>query len=339
MLPGNPAYNLPLALRLAGALDIDRLRECWRGIVRRHEALHIVITDNAEGQPVLVDAEKTGVPLQAEEVAGEEEARRRAKEEAEQCFDLRRGPLVRVRLLRLAEREHWLLVTLHHIIGDGWSIGILLRELAALYEGRPLPPLAVQYGDFAAWQRKWLSGAVLEEQVSYWRERLKGAATLELPTDRPRPAVQSWHGAGQRLRISPELRRGLEALSRREGVTLFMTLLAGFQALLHRYTGQSDITVGTPIANRRWAAVEGMVGFFVNSLVLRTDLEGDPAFRELVARVREVALGAYSHQDVPFEKLVEELQPERDMSRNPLFQVLFQLVNMPLTVGRWEKWK
>ena len=302
--------------------------------MRRHEVLRIVIADNREGRPVQVIGKPSATPLEVEEVAGEVEALQHAREEAEQSFDLRRGPLVRVRLLRLAEREHWLLITLHHIIGDGWSTGILMREMAALYEGRPLPPLPVQYGDFAAWQRKWLSGAVLQEQVAYWRERLSGVAALQLPTDRPRPAVQSWRGACQRLRISPELRRGLEALSRREGVTLFMTLLAGFQALLNRYTGQSDITVGTPIANRRWSAIEGMVGFFVNSLVLRTDLEGDPAFRDLVARVREVALGAYGHQDVPFEKLVEELQPERDMSRNPLFQVLFQLVNMPLPVGR-----
>ena len=154
-------------------------------------------------------------------------------------------------------QEHWLLVTLHHIVGDGWSTTILMREMVSLYEGRTLPPLAVQYGDFAAWQRKWLSGAMLQEQVTYWRDRLKGVATLQLPTDRPRPAVQSWRGAGQALRISAELRRRLEALSRREGATLFMTLLAGFQALLYRYTGQADIAVGTPIANRRWSALEG----------------------------------------------------------------------------------
>ena len=175
---------------------------------------------------------------------------------------------------------------------------------------------------------------MLEEQIAYWRERMRGAATLELPTDRPRPAVQSWRGAGQGLRISAEVRRELEALSRREGVTLFMTLLAGFQALLHRYTGQSDIVVGTPIANRRWSELEGLVGFFVNSLALRTEVGGDPNFLELLSRVREVALGAYGHQDVPFEKLVEELQPARDMSRNPLFQVLFQLQNMPWPAGR-----
>jgi aerobic-type carbon monoxide dehydrogenase small subunit (CoxS/CutS family) len=228
------------------------------------------------------------------------------------------------------------LFTMHHIVSDGWSIGILVREVAALYgaylkgEESPLPELAVQYGDFAAWQREWLQGEVLERHLDYWRERLRGAPpALELPTDRPRPTVMTQRGAQHSFRLSWELGRGLQELSRREGVTLFMVLLAAFAVLLKRYTGQEDLVVGSPIAGRNRGEVEGLIGFFVNTLVLRTDVSGDPTFRELLERVKEVALSAYAHQDLPFEKLVEELQPERSLAHTPLFQVMLVLQNAP----------
>ena len=218
---------------------------------------------------------------------------------------------------------------MHHLIADGWSGSMLVREMAALYEGRSLPPLAIQYADFAQWQRDWLQGEVLEKQVGYWRERLAGAAALDLATDRPPKPTHGCRGAGVVFEIPPELAEGVQALSRQEGVTLFMTLLTGLEALLHRYTGQSDIVVGSPIAGRNRADVEPLIGFFVNNLVLRTNVSGDPGFRELLGRVRDVTLGAYANQDLPFEKLVEELQPERNLSRSPFFQVMFQLQNMP----------
>ena len=228
-----------------------------------------------------------------------------------------------------------LLLVTHHIASDGWSMGVLFRELAVLYEAfstgkaSPLPELPIQYADFAVWQHGWLQGEVLERQLSYWKEKLAGVAVLELPTDRPRPAVQSYRGGRKSLALSEALSEELKAFSRKEGATLFMTLLAAFQTLLQRYTGQEDVVVGSPIANRTRAEIEGLIGFFVNTLVLRTDLSGNPTFRELMARVRGVALGAYEHQDLPFEKLVEELNPDRNLSRTPLFQVMFVLQNAP----------
>ncbi|HKG81332.1 MAG TPA: amino acid adenylation domain-containing protein, partial [Pyrinomonadaceae bacterium] len=245
--------------------------------------------------------------------------------------------LMRVKLLRLSEQEHMLVLAMHHIISDGWSAGVFFKELSALYaayaagEESPLQELPVQYADYAVWQRDYLRGEVLNAQVEYWRERLTGAApVLELPADRVRPVVQSYRGAAARFEVSREVSEGLKELAHAEGVTLFMTLLAAFKVLLYRYTGQEDIVVGSPIAGRTRAEVEHLIGFFVNTLVLRTDLSGGPSFRELLGRVRETALGAYAHQDVPFEKLVEELQPERDMSHTPLFQVLFVLQNASL---------
>ncbi|HEX7955683.1 MAG TPA: condensation domain-containing protein, partial [Pyrinomonadaceae bacterium] len=242
------------------------------------------------------------------------------------------APLLRIRLLRLAEQEHVLLFTLHHIITDGWSMGVLVREVTQLYEAflkgeeSPLAELSIQYADFAVWQRTWMSGEVLERELGYWRQQLAGAPpVLELPADRPRPAIRSVRGATHYFTIEAEAADGLRRLSGAEGVTLFMTLLAGFQSLLSRYSGQEDIVVGSPIAGRNRAETEALIGFFVNTLALRTDLSGDPSFREAVRRVREVCLGAYAHQDVPFEKLVEELEPERSLSHTPLFQVMFMM--------------
>jgi amino acid adenylation domain-containing protein len=272
--------------------------------------------------------------------AQELEAQHVASFEAQLPFDLEQGPLIRVALIRLGELDQLLVLTMHHIICDGWSMGVVLRDLAALYAsastGRPseLPSLPIQYADFAVWQRGWLVGEVLDEQLGYWRTQLAGApAVLELPTDRRRPVVQTYRGATCPVRLGAHVTRGLKQLAQAEGATLFMVLLAGFQAVLHRYTGQTDVVVGTPIANRTRSELEHLVGFFVNSLVLRTDLAGDPSFRQLVRRVREVMLGAYAHQDLPFEKLVEELQPERNLSHNPLFQVMFVLQNAPATTA------
>ena len=266
------------------------------------------------------------------------EVGRLSAEEAGTGFDLRRGPLVRARLLGLTEEEHMLLFTMHHIVSDGWSVGVMVKEVMALYEAftsgepSPLPDLPVQYADYAVWQRQLLMGEALDRQLSYWKERLTGAPpVLELPTDRPRPKVQNFRGATLAVELPPEITEELKALSRGEGVTLYMTLLAAFQTLLHRYTGQEDITVGSPIAGRNRSELEPLIGFFVNTLVLRTDLSGDPTFLELLARTKEMALGAYANQDVPFEKLVEEVQPERNLNRQALFQVMFVLHNAPST--------
>jgi amino acid adenylation domain-containing protein len=258
-----------------------------------------------------------------------------AREEAQRPFVLEQGPLVRTTLLRLNAEEHVLLVTIHHIVSDGWSQGVFWRELQALYEAfatgkpSPLPELSIQYVDFAHWQRQWLQGELLEAQLAYWKQQLADVSTLQLPTDRPRPTAQTFRGARHSVVFSPPLMQALKALSQQQEVTLFMTLLATFQALLYRYTGQDDIVVGFPIAGRNRREIEGLIGFFVNTLVLRTNLSGNPSFRALLSRVRKGTLEAYSHQDFPYEKLVEELQPQRDLSRNPLCQVMFVLQNTP----------
>jgi amino acid adenylation domain-containing protein/FkbM family methyltransferase len=340
--PGSISYNSPLAVRLSGTLDTDALARTLDELTRRHEALRTHFAE-LDGQPVQVVEPVAACRLELVELSDvpseevEAAARRLAAEEAARPFDLGRGPLLRASLLQLAETEHVLLVTMHHIISDGWSLGVLVKEVAALYEafaeGRPSPlvELDIQYADFAVWQREWLQGEVLEGQLSYWREQLQGApAVLELPTDRPRPPVQTFRGAHERFELEAGLTDALRALSRREGVTLFMTLLAAWQALLARYSGQADVVVGADVANRNRAETEGLIGFFVNMMVLRTDLSGDPTFAELLKRVREVCLGAYAHQDLPFERLVEELQPERSLSHTPLFQVSFVLQNQPM---------
>ena len=340
---GSAAYNVPTAVRLRGSLNVKALERSLKEVVRRHEVLRTTFTV-VEGQPVQVIGEGEEFGLSVLELAAglsaeerEAEVQRLAQVEAAQPFDLRIGPLLRATLVRLSAEEHVALLTMHHIVSDGWSTGVLIRELAALYEAftqgqsSPLPELPIQYADYAVWQREWLSGEVLERQLGYWREQLAGApAQLELPTDHARPAVQSFAGGFEDFKVSRELSEQLRRLSRSEGTTLFMTLLAAFKLLLYRYTGQDDIVVGTGIANRNRHETEGLIGFFVNMLVLRTKLSGAESFRELLGQVREVALAAYAHQDVPFERLVEELQPERDLSRTPLFQVVFVLQNAPL---------
>ena len=333
--PENPFYNCPLALRLRGRVEVGALERGVAEIVRRHEVLRTRIV-SVDGKPEQVIEEKIKIQLAVEEVGGQEEAERACREEALRPFDLSRGPLLRVRLLRVADDEHVLLMTMHHIVSDGWSWGVFLGELGRLYEGYvsgqdvKLAEPAIQYGDFAEWQREWLQGEVLEEQLKYWREQLEGMEMLQLPTDRVRPAEQSYRGGERVVVLSRELSSGLKKLSQREGATLFMVALAGFQALLKRYTRQEEISVATAIANRNREETEGLIGFFVNTLVMRTDVSGEPSFAELVRRVKGVALGAYGHQDLPFEKLVEEIQPERSMSWNPLVQVMFVVQNAPI---------
>ena len=340
MEPNSP-YIIPANFHLKGRLDAGALEQTLNEIVRRHEALRTTFTA-IEGQPMQMSTPHLTLAMPLHDLsglpAGEREIEiKRRKLELQRPFDLSRGPLVRAGLFRLGADEHLLLLTMHHIVSDGWSIGVMIAEMAALYEaytaGRraELPQLAIQYKDFAVWQREWLSGGQLEQQLAYWREALRGAPpALELPTDRPRPPVQSYRGALLEREIGKRLTTELKELSRRQGGTLYMTLLAAFKTLLYRYTGQEEIVVGTPIANRNRMEVENLIGFFVNTLVLRTNLSADLTFSQLLTRVRDVTLGAFAHQDVPFEKLVEELQPERDMSRTPLFQVMFSLQNAPL---------
>jgi amino acid adenylation domain-containing protein len=339
--PGNPAYNVPAALRLEGPLRRRALQLSLSELVRRHEVL-CTSYHSVDGEPVQVTAPPEPVPfpvVNLEQIPDRQRSHlmlRLARVEAQRPFDLVRGPVWRALLLRLGEEDHAMLVTLHHIASDGWSLGILMRELATLYgafvEGRPspLPELEIQYPDYATWQRGWLRGEELAAQLDYWRKRLKGAPPLlQMPADRPRPAVQTHRGTTRTFVLPADLSAALLVLGRKEGATPFMTLLAAFQALLARYTSQDDISVGTPIAGRNRLEIEGLIGFFVNTLVLRTDLSGNPTFRSLLARVREIALEAHAHQELPFEKLVEELEPERSLAHSPLFQVMFLLENTP----------
>ena len=340
LLPDKAAYNIPTVWRLRGELDALALERSLNELVARHEMLRtrFVLSGDA---PTQVIEPPGAVALPVTDLSAMSEADREARArqiidtEAHQPFDLEAGPLLRAQLLRLAAEEHLLLLNVHHIASDGWSMGVLWRELSSLYNAfvsghaPDLPRLPIQYADYAVWQREWLQGEVLEGQLAYWKEKLADLSPLELPTDRPRPPVPSYQGAHLTFDLPAPLTQALKELSRREGVTLFMTLLAAFQVLLHRYSGQDDIAVGTPIAGRGRTELEGLIGFFVNTLVLRSNLAGNPAFTELLARVRETALGAYTHQDLPFEKLVEELSPSRDISRNPLFQVMFALQNTP----------
>ncbi|BAT53523.1 amino acid adenylation domain-containing protein [Nostoc sp. NIES-3756] len=359
-------YNMPLALRLVGTLNQTALEQSLQEIIQRHEVLRTNFI-SVDGQPIQVIREQEiecrgqgagrraqgilsifdlqHLPTTEKEIA----LQQLVQTQAQQPFDLANEPLVRATLVVLSQTEHALLVFIHHIVSDGWSMGVFIQELAALYNaysqgqpslrdatrsllpqrGTPLAPLPIQYADFAIWQRQWLQGDVLQNQLSYWQQQLKDAPTLlSLPTDRPRGAVQTYQGAYQELALSKELSLALKQLSQKESVTLFMTLLAAFQILLWRYSGQDDICIGTPIANRNRAEIESLIGFFINTLVLRTRLDGNPSFRELLSQVREVALGAYAHQDLPFEMLVEALQPERNLSHNPIFQVWFNLQNL-----------
>jgi len=337
--PESYLYNIPLATRFQGALDVPVLEKTIREIVQRHEILRTRFTE-INGKPYQRIEKTIDFALPVEDLTAlpvdqkDEEVQRRAADDWRRPFDLTRAPMFRARLLKLADDDYVLVFILHHIITDGWSNGVLLREVAMIYnallqgQAIPLKELDIQYADFANWQQKYLSGEVYERQLSYWREALAGApAHLNLPTDKPRPAFQTNRGSTKLFAFSPELSGRVKALSDAEGATLFMTLLASFQILLSRYSGQDDISVGTPIANRTKRQFENLIGFFVNTLVLRTDLSGEPTFREVVKRVKQATLGAFQHQDMPFEKLVEELQPERDTAYTPLFQVMFVMQN------------
>ena len=340
--PCSATYNIPSHFRLKGEFNVAAFEKSLTEIVRRHEALRTSFV-MLEGQPVQKIASPepfhvTVIDLQELTAPGREEVTTRLTlADANGPFDLGKPPLIRATLLKLAAEEAVLLLNLHHIAFDGWSFGVFERELSVLYKAfllgpaPAMPDLPIQYADFAVWQRAWLQGKALQTQLDYWKEKLRGChPVLELPTDRPRPALQTYAGATTCYVLSPKLTDGLKTLSRREGVTLFVTLLAAFQVLLWRYTGQDDLLVGTPIANRNRAEIEGLIGLFINLLVMRGNLSGDPSFRELLRRVHDTALEGYAHQDLPFEKLVEELNPERDLTRSPIFQILLSLQNKPV---------
>lgn len=342
--PNSPFYNEPGAVRLQGALDVAALEQSLNEIVRRHETLRTTF-EMVEGQLLQVIATMLALTLPVVDLREVPKARQQveveqlALEENQHPFNLTQGPLLRGVILQLGQQEHVLLLSIHHIIVDTWSSDVLLREWGVLYEAfragnpSPLPELPIQYADFAAWQRRWLQGDVLETQLSYWKKQLANLPVLNLPTERSHAAIQTFRGKRQIRNVSETLNKELEALNRLEGVTQFMSLVAAFQVLLHYYTGQDDIAVGTDVANRNRAEIEGLIGFFVNQLVLRTDLSGDPRFRELLGRVREAALAAYAYQDLPFNKLVEALNPERDLRSMPLFRVkiVLQSPMQPLT--------
>ena len=338
--PGTAVYNVPTAIRLKGRLDTPALEQSLNEIVRRHESLRTIFL-NVDGTPKQVIAPAQPLTLASIDlrhlprVERDARARQLAADEARKPFDLTSGRLVRACLVRLDEDEHVALLTMHHITSDGWSTKLLVTELSKLYaaystgQPSPLNELPIQYADFAVWQRSWLAGEVLEEHLSYWKRQLAGWTTLQLRTDRPRPDVPSFRGEREIIFVSDVLTEQLKALSAREGATLFMTLLAAWQTLLARYTWQEEIIVGTPIANRTRSEIEGIIGFFVNTLVLRTKMEGNPCFVDFLGHVKEVTLGAYAHQSLPFDYLVDELAPERDLGRHPLFQVFFALNNNP----------
>ncbi|HVK94673.1 MAG TPA: amino acid adenylation domain-containing protein, partial [Noviherbaspirillum sp.] len=340
---GSAFYNIPVAMRLVGELDIAALARTLNEIVRRHEALRTTFS-SADGNPVQVVASALEIALPVMDLTalahGEREANAQwhLQDEAQTPFDLEIGPLIRARLIRLEQTEHIIALSLHHIVADAWSMGVLVREVAALYAAyrgnlpSPLPELPIQYADFAHWQRQWLSGDVLQCQLSYWTKQLADApALLALPTDRPRPSVQRHNGAAHPFTVPEKTTAGLYALGRRAGATLFMTLTAAFNVLLSRYSGQTDICIGTPIANRNRAEIEALIGFFVNTLVLRSHVDSHADFNSLLQQVRATALGAYAHQDVPFERLVDALKPERHLSHSPLFQVMLVLQNAPMS--------
>ncbi|MEH2238962.1 condensation domain-containing protein [Nostoc sp.] len=344
--PGHSAYNIFQSMRLRGWLNVAVLEQSFNEVMKRHEILRTTFT-TVDGQPIQVIAPTPTFRLLLVDLQElpkdkrEAEVLRLADKEAQHSFNLAKDPLLRVTLLRQSETDHALLLTMHHIISDGWSIGVLICEIAALYEAfshgksslrhatlTPLPKLSIQYADFAVWQRQWLQGEQLETQLAYWKQQLGDSLpTLELPTDRPRPRIQTFSGARESLGLPKTLSEKLKALNQRQGITLFMILLAAFQTLLFWYTGQEDIVVGTDIANRNQAETKELIGFFANQLVLRTDLSGNPTFLELLERVREMTLEAYAHQDLPFDKLVDALNPKRELNRSPLFQVKLVLEN------------
>jgi amino acid adenylation domain-containing protein/non-ribosomal peptide synthase protein (TIGR01720 family) len=335
-------YNIPAAVQINGNLNVDALQQTLVEIVQRHEVLHTCfkLVNGTPMQVIDPDASVTLPVVDLQALPAEEqlgEVQQRAIAAAKLPFDLQQAPLVRSQLLRLSTESHVLLLNLHHIVSDGWSVGIFIQELSALYKAfssgqpSPLAPLPIQYADFAVWQRQWLSGEAYLAQLSYWQQQLADAPPLlELPADRVRPPVQTFQGKHLEESLNPELTKKLQTLSQKSGVTLFMTLLAAFATLLYRYSGQDDVSIGTPIANRNRKEIEPLIGFFVNTLVLRTRIEGNLSFAELLKQVQQVALDAYAHQDVPFEQVVEALQPQRNLSHSPLFQVMFSLQNAPM---------
>ncbi|MBD2120848.1 non-ribosomal peptide synthetase [Trichocoleus sp. FACHB-262] len=342
LVPNTCLYNVPTVFRLTGALNVVVLEQCFNELVRRHETLRTTFV-MIDGEPAQAIAPRLQIPLSIIDLQHcsvlerEAEAQRLIRTEMQRPFCLSQGPLIRLMLFRLAPSEHILLINLHHIVFDEWSSGILIRELGTLYtalsagQESPLAELPIQYADFAHWQREWLQGDILASQLAYWRQQLREVPVLDLPTDRPRPKLPTYQGALHQVELPQSLAEALNALSQNAGTTLFMTLLAAFQTLLYRYTGQTDIAIGSPIANRNRSELESLIGFFANSLVLRGDLSGNPNFVEILERSRQMTLAAYAHQDVPFEKLVEELHPVRNPSHNPLFQVVFALQNAPMT--------
>ena len=339
LLPDSPVYNVPTAVLLSGPLDIGALERTFTEVIRRHQTLRTTFaTIDADPAQIVHPAQPVTLSVQdlrdLPDKAREAKTRRLVYQEARTPFELSEGPLLRHSLLRLGDEQHVLLLTMHHIVSDGWSMGVLQREVAALYdafangEASPLPELEIQYADYTVWQREWLQGQVLDELLAYWKQQLLGApSVLELPADNPRPRIPSYNGAAEPFILSRALTERLKQVCQQEEVTLFMTLLAAFQVLLMRYSGETEIVVGTPVANRTRGETEGLIGFFVNTLALRVSLEGDLTWRELLRRVKEVAVGAFAHQELPFEKLVEELQPVRDISHQPLFQVMLVLQN------------
>nr|WP_317616852.1 condensation domain-containing protein [Nostoc sp. PA-18-2419] len=337
--PDSCSYNMLLILRLDGSLNIVALEQSLSELVRRHEVLRTTFP-SVDGKPVQVIAPPTALTLPCYDLQGllaqEQTAQIRqiANSIASKPFDLAAEPLLQLTLLQLSNQEYILLLKMHHIIYDGWSLNIFNRELSQLYAAftqglpNPLPELPIQYADFAVWQRQWLTGEVLDRQLAYWQKQLADApVVLELPTDKPRPPVQTFRGGVERFQLDRDLTQRLKQLSQESNATLFMTLLAGFLVLLSRYSGQLDIVVGSPTANRNNKSIQELIGFFVNTLALRGDLSANPSFTDFLAQVRQTTLSAYAHQDLPFEMLVEKLQPERDLSRNPLVQVMFSLHN------------
>ena len=346
LAPGNLFYNIPVALKITGNLDTDALEKALNEIIRRHEVLRTIFaSEGGTPRQVILDNLRIVIPVEDLREIDEEEreaaAKQRAAEEARQPFDLAEGPLLRARLLQIDDEVTYALLTMHHIVSDGWSMGVLLNELASLYEAihhkqpSPLDALQIQYADFAAWQQEVLMGDLLDRQMAYWREKLKGCSPmLDLMTDYPRPAVQTSQGDVYEFKLPAGIAEKLQAFCRDKEVTLYMVLLAALETLLYRYTGQEDFNIGTVIANRNHKDIENLIGFFVNTLVMRSQLHGEMSFNALVDGVQDTALGAYAHQDLPFEMLVDELQPQRDLSHTPLFQVLFVLEDAVL--GRVE---
>jgi hypothetical protein len=339
--PGNTAYNIYTASRLRGPLNVAVMERAINEIIRRHEILRTTFAA-VDGRPVMVIAEELKVTLQVDDLTPlpegdrEREAVRRVNHEAGRPFDLARGPLVRVGLLRLTADAHVLHMTMHHTITDRWSAAIIEQELGVLYdafmkgEPSPLPEATIQFADFAAWQREWLQGEELESQLSYWRDKLAGAPlVLNLPADHPRPAAQTFRGARERVLLRPDLLAALKAMSRREGATMFMTALAAYNLLLYRWSGQRDILVGLTVSNRERPESVGMIGYLLNMVALRTELSGEMSFRSLLKQVREAALGAFAHQDLPLGLLIKELKPEPDRARNPIFQVSYIYLDFP----------